>query len=210
MKEFITYVSMQSEQGLSKVKYVPVDNDEIINDIQVYYPVSVLIESFVKSGEAISVICIMEEGNEDIQKNYESLKKEVLSICSPKGINAEFRPVYTDNRESASSHLKLFGDLIEEIKENSEIYACCTYGTKPIPVIEMMAMNYGYRVRDNVSVKTVVYGKVDRKNGEIVGAYLYDITSLFYMNQLVNTLAEQKVKYPDRMMKSILGLEEDI
>ena len=212
MKKFITYVSMQPRQGLSKVKYIPVDNEDIKSDIQTFFPVSVLIESYAGEGEDISVICIMEEDNEDIRINYESLKNEIMAICSPKRVTADFIPVFTDKQEDASSHLKLFGDLINYISDNDEIYACCTYGTKPIPVLEMMAINYGYRVRDNVSVKTIVYGKVDRENGEVKGAYLYDITSLFYMNQLVNTLAEQKVKDPDKMMKSILGLgeEEDI
>lgn len=209
MKKFITYVSMQPESNLNKLNYKPVDSDDLRADMDVYFPVSVLVGSYAKAGDSVSVICIMEEGNPNIKINFETLKKELESICSGNGVSFDIVPVYTDKEERASSHLKTFKNLIEAIQSKDEIYACCTYGTKPIPVLEMMAMNYAYRVRDNASVNAVVYGKVDREGKKIKGAYLYDITSLFYMNQIVNSLAEQKVKDPDRIMKNLLGIAED-
>ena len=36
------------------------------------------------------------------------------------------------------------------------------------------------------------------------------MTSLFFMNQIVNKLAEKKVKNPDGIIKSMLGIEEDL
>ena len=209
MKKFITFVSMQPKNSLLKVNYIPVDNEDIVDNVQVYFPISVLVQSYAESDETVSLVCIMESDNDDIRTNYETLKDEMQTICKTKNVNIEFLPVYTDKKENAASHLKVFRELIEIINDGDEIYACCTYGTKSIPVLEMMALNYAYRVRDNVSIKSIAYGKVDRDKGEVLSAHLYDITSLFYMNQLVNTLAEQKVKDPDRVMKSLLGIEND-
>ena len=208
MKKFITYVSMQPKGRLEKLKYVPVDNPKIKEDSEVYFPVSILIESFAGAGERIEVVCVMERDNPNIEINFEILKEEIGSICDALGAQADIEPLYTDKEERAASHLGTFKSLIEAIKDGDNIYACCTFGTKPIPVIEMMAMNYAYRVRDNVSIEAVVYGKVDRNGQAVVGAYLYDVTALFYMNQIVNSLAEQRVSNPDEIMKNLLGIED--
>ena len=209
MKKFITYVSMQPGNMLEKVNYQPVDNDELKKESEVFFPVSVLVDSYADPNESFSIICIMENENEDVRKNYETLKTEINEICKDRNNAVEFISVITDKQEKAASHLKTFKALTDAISDGDDIYVCCTYGTKPVPILEMMALNYAYRVKKNVSIKSVVYGKLNRKNGSMIDAYIYDVTSLFFMNQIVNDLAEQKVKNPDRIIKKILDISDD-
>jgi len=208
MKKFFTYVSMQKPDDLKKLNYKPVGNDELNPDLEVFFPISMLIDCYVDKDDVIAVVCIIERKNENIEANFETLKKEVGMVCAEKDAEVNFVPVYSDKSESAASHLHTFKGLIDTVEDGDDIFVCCTYGTKPIPIIEMMAMNYAYRLGDNVSIKSLVYGKVERQGRDIVGAYLYDISALFYMNQIVNSLAEQKIKNPERILKNMLAIED--
>ncbi len=208
MKKFITYISMQPDKGLSKVNYKPVDMDADTDAGEVYFPISVLVNSYTDKDEKIEVICMMESGNEDEKRNLEILKEELNRISSKIGSEYEVKIVDVSPEESVDSHLKTFESLIGCIDDGDKVYACATYGTKPIPIVEMLALNYAYRVKSNVSIEKVVYGKINRKNGELTGANIYDITALFSMNQIINHLAEQKVKEPEKAIRMLLGSED--
>ena len=65
----------------------------------------------------------------------------------------------------------------------------------------MMALNYGYRVQKNVSIGCVVYGQLDFMTKE---ARIYDVTSLFYMDEIVRTLAESGAKNPLGLIQKLL------
>ena len=110
--------------------------------------------------------------------------------------------------EHARDHLTTFSDLINFIEDGDELYTCCTYGTKPIPIIEMMALNFAYQAKDDVSIKSIVYGKVNRDQGKVVNAEIYDITGLFFMTQIVNRLAGTRAEHPAEIIRDILNLEE--
>jgi len=208
MKKFITYVSMQPENSLCKVKYDPIEMDGFIDPGEVYFPVTVLVSSYAEKGDDIELICMMETGNEDELRNLAKLKDEIKSVSEKRGFNYAFRILDVMPEESIESQLKTFEGLISLIENGDKVYSCATYGTKPIPIVEMMALNYVYRVKENVSVEKVVYGKVIRKNGELIGANIYDITALFSMNQIVNHLSEHKVKNPEKAIRILLGTEE--
>jgi len=102
----------------------------------------------------------------------------------------------------------LFSDINNLIGDNEEIYACITYGTKPTPIIETMALNYAIKLKKNVTVGCIVYGRYmhidDNDNNGI-----YDTTALFRMDSIVNKLAEKKAKHPEKairlMLESMLG-----
>ena len=208
MKKFITYISMQPENSLCKVKYEPIEMDGVTDPGEVYFPITVLVSSYAKEGDAIEIICMMESGNEDESRNLGKLKDEIERVSTGRGFSYSFRILEVMPEESIECQLKTFEGLISLIENGDKVYSCATYGTKPIPIVEMMALNYAYRVKENVSVEKVVYGKVIRNNGELIGANIYDITALFSMNQIVNHLSEHKVKNPEKAIRMLLGTEE--
>ena len=201
---------MQPETGLYKVQYDPVDMDGINFSDEVFFPVSVLVNSYVDKGENIEIICMMEDENTDEIRNLEKLKEEIDQAASRIGFKYSIKIINVSSEEKVENHLKLFESLIGTINDGDRVYVCATYGTKPIPIVEMLALNYAYRVKDDVSVEKVVYGRVYRNNGEKGDrkAQIFDISPLFTMNQIVNHLAEQRVRNPEKAIRMLLGSGE--
>lgn len=208
MKKFITFIAMQPEKQLLRMKYQPQDNDQLKSEREVYFPISVLVESFAEKGDNINLIALMEEDNPDVERNMTLLRDELEEIALTVGFRYEVTQIPVSKAEHAKEHLTTFTKLIAQIDDGDEVYACCTYGTKPIPILEVMALNFAYRVKDNVSVKSIVYGKVNRKDGKVVGADIYDISGLFFMTQIINQLADLKVEHPDKVIGNMLDLED--
>lgn len=211
MKKFITYVSLQPEGQLKPVQYVPDFNKKLALDRAVCYPVTALVNGYAQEGERIQLIVIMEENNADCERNLKILKEEVAQAAQDqKALFQEDQDVfqiYYPKEESAESHLQIYTNLIHLLQDGDEVYTCITYGTKPVPIVEMMALNFAYKARKNVSIGCIVYGKMNRKGTEIF-PYIYDVTALFYMNQISDTLAEQHVKNPERLIRTMLQLED--
>ena len=208
MKRFITYISMQPENHLKKVRYQPVDDMEIRAKKDVYFPISLLVDNYAPIGGEIEILCLKEKENADIERNLELLKGEIAEILDDRSVNCTFREILINPEEKIDTHLATFAQIIDHIKDEDTVYACATYGTKPIPIIEMMALDYAYRVKKDVTIGSVVYGKIDRRNNDLQ-AKLYDITALFFMSQIVGRLAEQKVADPEEKIRQILGLGAD-
>ena len=207
MKKFLTYISMQPENGLCKVKYKPMDMDDLKVERDVFFPISILVDNYAV-GEEIEIICMMDTNNPDEKNNLNRLKEEVAEIIRVKDIKINYVIVPVLGEENIGNHLTTFEGIIGHINDGDRLYACATYGTKPIPIIEMIALNYVYRVKKDVSVEKIVYGKISRLAGELKSAIIYNITALFSMDQIVNHLAENKVAEPDKAIKMLLGIGE--
>jgi hypothetical protein len=102
--------------------------------------------------------------------------------------------------------LKLFADIASAIKPNEEIYACISYGTKPMPLVLTMVLNYAHGLIENTSVGCVVYGRLPHTDDVSGGSLIYDTTSLFHMNSVVNKLSEMKPDNPIDAIKIMLGM----
>lgn len=63
--------------------------------------------------------------------------------------------------ESLDSHIATFQKLIDRTEEGDDLYACLTFGSKPTPLVEVMAMQYAYRVHRDVTITCAVYGQMD-------------------------------------------------
>ena len=209
MKRFITYISMQRENQLKKVKYEPVDGAGIKVDRDVYFPVSLLVDNYAEKDEDIELICLKEKDNPDIERNYGILKDEISNVLSGRNCKCNYKVIELNSEESIDNHLHAFAEIISCIEDGDTIHSCVTFGTKPIPVIEIMALDYAYKVKKNVTIGSVVYGKIDRRNPDRISAGLYDITALFFMSQIVGHIADMNIQEPEKMIRKMLKLGDD-
>ena len=70
-----------------------------------------------------------------------------------------------------------------------------------------MAMRYAYHAKKNVYIGMIVYGKVHGKT-QNADADIYDMTSLFYMDELSEQFCKMNIDNPEeRISKLILGSE---
>ena len=181
------------------------------------FPIMPVINGYAEKGDKIRVMAILTDGD-NFKYNYETyFIDEINDIIKAKELvlnGNEIEVIQTADSEDIETHIKLFIDIMTAISDNEDIYACITYGTKPTPIIESMALSYAYRLK-NVKVECIVYGRYmnpnprlsdeeNEKNKENNG--IYDTTSLFYMDAVINELAEKKSPNPEKAIRAMLRI----
>lgn len=202
MKKFIMTSPYQQPEKLKKSVYTAADNSRLQYNKPISFPLLAAINGYAEQGESIEVI-VIRSAYENSIKNYESFKEELEGLCKEKGIRlSAIKPIDVPYNDLLDTQLDIFSKLIEQTDNDDTIYCCMTYGTKAIPMVQMMALNYAYKIHKNVSIGCIVYGAVDFNTGN---TSIYDITSLFYMNEIIDRLSKQKLSDPAAMIKQLLG-----
>lgn len=213
MKKFITTSPLQ--ERLSCVQYKAVDNAALAYDKETCFPVIPLMNAYTKEGEEVELIVLCHKGHEDGHgaykdpsgKNFETLGEEVRGLMEEKHFRCTIQKIEMEYNECIHEHLNNFVHLIEQIKDEDELYTCISYGTKAVPIIEMMALNYAYRAKFNTHIGCIVYGAtVFDKESKITDAKIYDMTSLFYLDEIVRKVADMKLENPLEAIQQILEL----
>ena len=200
MKKFITTVPFQPENKLKKQVYKAMENQKLQYDKEVSFPVLPLLHGYVEQGEQIQLIVIKHE-QENTDRNFEVMKEQIAEFEKEQGCQCNIKVITVPYNDLIDTQLHTFGSLIDEVEDEDELYACMTYGTKPIPLVEMMALNYAYRAKNNTKIGCITYGQIDFGTGE---ARIYDMTPLFYMDDIVTKVAGMHVKNPAEVIKKIL------
>lgn len=209
MKKFITYVPMQTGSNLLKGKYISLENDKLNMNKDVIFPIECIINGYADNIEQIMLIALLEEGNTDCEENLKLMQKRISDITDSKNINVITKKVYISPQETTENHLITFKNIISLFEDGDTLYSCITFGTKPTPIIQMMALNFAYKNLKNVTIGVVAYGKVNREHNVPVSYYIYDITALFFMNNIVDTLSAMNADDAFSKIEKILLLGDD-
>ena len=206
MKKFICVIPRQKAGDLSNVRYQAQGNRALDYPGATRFPVIPLIWGYGQEGEDIRVIALSADydncrGNlELLEEELEALRKDRGLSC-PKGVEVVEVPF----DESLDSHIATFQKLIDRTEDGDDLYACLTFGSKPTPLVEVMAMQYAYRIHRDVTITCAVYGQMDH-SVQPPAAKLYDITALITLDDIVRRLAEQRVSDPKAVLDRILNL----
>lgn len=205
MKKIITIAPLQHVEAGNLI-YNAVNNEKLQYNIPVCFPVLPLIHGYVESGEAVEVFVLVTEKHEIALGNYQKIKCEITGLCESIGASCTVRKVDIAFDETVEAHLDTFKRLISKISDGDKILVDTTYGSKCLAIILMMAMNYGYRACKDCTVECYVYGSLDFRDNHPCGQRIYDITSLFLMDQIVNELAKSNNRNPMKVIESILNI----
>jgi hypothetical protein len=203
-KTFITVMPFELRERLVLTRYAPVGCDELEYG-ETRFPIIPVIAHHAKGEESVRIIVVQTDGEGNDYNFVNHFLPEVKELCGKMGVQYDLVTVRTPNSESAEDHLRLFADIVEVIHDNEELYACMTYGTKPTPVVISLALSFAHRFISGTKVGRIVYGKYFH-NEDRPGC-LYDTTSLFYMDSIVNRLAEMRASDPRKAVRLLLGLE---
>lgn len=208
MKKFIMTSPYQPEpdpkkniRGLEKGIYIAADNQLLAYDTPTSFPIIAAINGYVDEGEEIELITVVSD-YKNAEYNYGLLKEEIEVLSQKNGFSYTLKEVRIPYNNEIETELELFGKLIDCTADGDTLYTCITYGSKPFPLIQIMALNYAYRIRKNVSIGCIVYGAKD--HNEEGKMKVYDITSLLYIDETVRLMAEQKVDNPTELIKNLL------
>lgn len=203
-------------------KYEAVGNSKL-DYKETRFPILTLLNAYADQGEKIRIVAAVPD-TPQCYIHLEQLKEEVAELQQEKGFLCDevesFPFTYSGD---VNAQIELFQKLLNYMEDNDTLYACLTYGNKPMPIAELMALQYGYRVMNNVSIGCLVYGEVDhsatptpktvtdRVTGKpkVIDEYpmrVFDITALIQLDEIVRLLADQKIKNPKEVLDRILEL----
>lgn len=211
MKTFLSIIPFQYHGNFHAYKYVAADNQRLAYNHETHFPILAAINGYCEKGDEVRVIVIGED-NENSRINAKTFETEFNYLCSmnelscPNGIETIIVPTEDD----VSRQISTFQTLIDMICDDDELFVCMTYGTKPKSSTMLLATQYAYRIKNNVSISCVVYGQVDRSQsgGDHTKdrASIFDMTSLIMLDEMIRVMADEKVQNPRKLLETILSL----
>lgn len=208
MKKFIFTIPRQNPQYLTSDIYKSADNKKLENDISTSFPIIPVINAYCDAGEKIEIIVLGATQKHDetklysnCEENLEKFRAEIKMICDAKQIDTKLSIITIPFNETTETHLNTYYKIIEAINDNDEVFADITYGSKPIPIVELIAMNYCVKNKHNVLLECLCYGEVDHETKE---RHIFDVTSLFYLNEISDLLSQTKISEPLRIIKGLI------
>ena len=211
MKKFFTNIPLQKEGQLQRCQYKTRGNSTLAMEEKTSFPIIQAINGYVAPGEDFRVIAVVQD-NEDAERNYDYLQTELQELCARKGLGypeSGIERVRGPEDQRVASNVATFQSLLEYVDDEDELFACVTFGTKPMSMALLMAVRYAYRLKKNTTVSCVVYGEVDlhgSKNPNDWDCYIYDETALVQLDEVTRMLADRGVKNPEAVISSILDL----
>lgn len=209
MKKILTIAPLQCVEPGNLI-YDAVNNEKLQYNVPTCFPVLPLIHGYVEAGDTVEIFVLTTENHEIAAENYQTIECEVTSLCGEIGVSCVVSKIGVPFDETVETHLDTFKTLIGKISDGDTVLADMTYGPKCLAIILMMAMNYGYRVCKDCAIECFVYGSIDFRDGHPCGRRIYDITSLFLMDQIVNELAKSGNRNPMKVIESILTMNANM
>ena len=212
MKKFIMITPLQpvtpTRDFLQCSRYEAVGNERLRFDKSTRFPLMAVINAYAEPNEEIRVLTVTPD-TDSARIHEQQLRDELASLQEEKGFicrGVEAIPItYAGD---VDTQLELFRKLLPYFEEGDTLYACLTYGTKPMPIAELMAIEYAYRVVEDVAIGCLVYGELDHSAGEPAPMRIFDITSLIRLDEIVRMLAEHRVSEPINIINRILTFGE--
>lgn len=208
MKKFFTVIPLQVPGMLSRYRYEPVGNTRLGMEEETSFPILTAVHGYAQPGEPFQVVAVVAD-SEVGRANCQALRQELEALCGKYGLTcAGVEEVTVPSNESVSAHAATFQKLIAYAEDEDELFACITFGTKPLSIAVRMAVQYAYRVKRNTSITCIVYGQIDRpsRDASTWRAYVYDETALVRLDEIVRVLADRGVGDPGAVIQRVLSL----
>lgn len=206
IKTFITVISENKPEYLKPTRYIAPEDEKLFYDKEIKFPILAAINAYAEEDDEIKIIAVINEENQYTIENYTQsfipALEEIKAEKNLKGLDTnKIIKVEAKSDQGIKANLQLVEDLLAVIGDNEILHACITFGTKPLPIIIFMALNYIYKVKNNTDIETIVYGT--RYSGDQSKFSIYDVTSLFYTNEIFMQLADSGIADPVEKVKNI-------
>lgn len=211
VKMKIVYSNLPMKKELNAFRYRSEGNSLIEYDEEVIFPVNAVLAKSMEKGEKVKVVLLSKidkEGNSAV--NAGIFQRELNRINLSIGADIEYITLTTPFAETREVHEKLLRDMVGMLEKGAEVIADITYGPKSLPIIVFAVLNFAEKFF-GVTIKSIVYGKVnfvDAGNGrtEPVDPILCDMTPLYYLNSLTNSLEYQSAEEAVKALDILLDL----
>ena len=209
MKKFFTDSPLQPKPGdLLKLRYTAVDNERLQIEEDISFPILTAIHAYVQPGETFEIVAVMADTPVG-KSNYDQLCAQTEALCDRENLQ---RPRMVLIAYEEDQHVGNMADLLlritDEIQDGDQLYACMTFGAKPVSTALLSAVQFGYRAKTNVTIDCVVYGEIVRPTQDRATWFgrVYDETGLLQLGETLRLLAEAGVRDPSEALRSFLTL----
>ena len=185
----IVFCDIPMKKKLDSMNYYGTGNVNSSYNKPVIYPINAVLAENLKKNDDVKIVLLRtldKAGNSGINSGL--FIQELDEINAGIGAKISYETLDSDFIETKNNHETRLKAMLDKIDENCQIHADITFGPKPLPMILMCVLSFAERIL-NCDVKTVVYGKVNFDDNNKAGSpELYDVTSLYYLNNLTNSM----------------------
>lgn len=180
---YITAVPLPSNFTLP-AETIQCFNIDLPTDDSMIFPITRLIRATMQPGDRATVVTVRQV-NDLKNANFDNLKEELNRLLG----DYELTDITIPETQKKDFLMDLFRQLIDTLEEDCTVYADATFGTKTYPLVMFSALNYAVKIKE-CEVDRIIYQeqKRDKITHEAVSTTIYDITSLFLLDQVVSTL----------------------
>ena len=187
MKTFITTIPMLVE--LKAGIYQPT-GFKWEHNRETRFPIIPVIEEVLWEDEDDLEILAIVIRNVDSERNYERFLKELEEI----GVDSKaVKRIEIAEDPSEQVGFELMKRLLGAISDDSDIYACVTYGTKIVSMLVIFALIFVEKLKVNCKVQGMYYGEVRREHGQEVERRLYNLVKYLQLGSIVDQIQEMEV-----------------
>lgn len=195
------------KKNMNAMVYADTGNTNCNYSKEVMFPINAILAESLKKDDEVRVILLRTQdkaGNSG--RNSGLFMQELDAINAEIGAKISYETLDSEFKETKDIHEKRLQDMLDKIEEHTEIYADITYGPKPLPMILMCVISFAEKFL-NCDVKSVVYGKVDfDDNNKPCNPELYDVTSLYYLNNLTSSMVADNGKDARQSLNEFFSL----
>lgn len=206
MKKII-FCDIPMKKNMNAMVYAGTGNTNCNYSKPVMFAINAVLAETLKKDDEVRVVLLRtldKAGNSG--KNSGLFMQELDSINSEIGAKISYETLESEFKETKDIHETRLKEILDKIEENTEIYADITYGPKPLPMILMCVISFAEKFL-NCEVKSVVYGKVDfDDNNKPCNPELYDVISLYYLNNLTNSMVAYSGKEARQRLNEFFSL----
>lgn len=199
MKKFISISPHQPPEKFKEGIYENMDNEKL-KYTSTKFPIIPVINGYAEEGEEIEIITVVSD-YDYAKENYKAFIEELEALEKRKKFKKKIQKISIPYSQDIDTQLEMFSKLIDYMADEDKLFCDISYGTKVMSQILTMTLNYGYRIKKNVSLGCIVYGG---KNFNQNRYEIYDITSLNYMDEIVRVMAENRIADPTERIKEML------
>ena len=182
-------------------------NDMVLSktDREVIFPINALLAVNLKQSDDVKVVLLLKDDiNQNSKRNMGEFMAELDDINMSIGANIRYEYITSPFVETKDTHENLIKQMIDKIEEGQELYADITYGPKPLPIVLFTVMNFAEKFM-GTEIKNIVYGKVDfTAANEPINPILYDVSPLYFLNSVINTMEVDCIDKAKTMLDTIL------
>lgn len=157
-----------------------------------------IMEQYVDDNDEVLVATIVQGCN---NANYDIYQEEVAKALVAKKAKVSFCSIPEEQAFDSRSFHKAFKSVADIIKDEDLVYLDVGNGSMPYAFSSFVACNYAVKASHSAEVGRVIYTEKDNENKQ---AKLYDMTGVFFLNQMAGTVSPEDREEVDNMLDMMI------